>query len=75
MKTDDFNKLNSKAGFDVAKMKEAAENGKLDDFINQNLSSSASARLKQVLSSKEATEKLLSTPQAKELLKKFTKGE
>ena len=55
-------------------MKEAGEKGQLDDFVNKNLSPEASEKLKSVLSDKAACEKLLSTPQAKELLKKFTEG-
>ena len=74
MKKDDMNKLNKKLGFDVSKMKEAAENGKLDDFVNKNLSQNATKQLKDVLSTKEACEKLLSSPQAKELMKKLTEG-
>lgn len=74
MKKDDMNKLNKKLGFDVSKMKEAAENGKLDDFVNKNLSQNATKQLKDVLSNKEACEKLLSSPQAKELMKKLTEG-
>lgn len=56
------------------KIKQAQENGNLDDFINKNLSSQASAKLKQILSDKQATEKLMSTPQAKELFKKLTEN-
>ena len=60
-----------KTGIDVEKMKQAADNGNLDDFINKNLSADASQKLKNVLTNKEAAEKLLSTPQAKELMKKL----
>lgn len=63
-----------KTGVDLNKMKQAADSGNLDDFINKNLSGDASKKLKSVLSSKEQTEKLLSTPQAKELLKNLLKG-
>ena len=63
-----------KTGVDVNKMKNAAQNGKLDDFIGKNLSADASKKLKSVLSDKSATEKLLSTPEAKELLKNLLKG-
>ncbi len=69
-----MNKLNQKLGFDVLKMKEAAEKGNLDDFVNKNLSQNATKQLKDVLSNKEACEKLLSSPQAKELMKKLTEG-
>lgn len=63
-----------KTGVDVNKMKSAAENGKLDDFIGKNLSDEASQKLKSVLSDKSTAEKLLSTPEAKELLKNLLKG-
>ena len=55
-------------------LKEAAEKGNLDDFVNKNLSQNATKQLKDVLSNKEACEKLLSSPQAKELMKKLTEG-
>lgn len=78
MNKDEMNRLMSdaqkKTGIDINKMKQAADNGKLDDFINQNLSSQATQQLKNVLSDKEAAQKLLSTPQARELLKKFREG-
>lgn len=63
-----------KTGVDVSKMKNAAENGKLDDFIGKNLSADASKKLKNVLTDKSAAEKLLSSPEAKELLKNLLKG-
>lgn len=78
MNNNDMNKLmenaRKKAGIDINKMKQAAEKGNLDDFINQNLSADASKKLKNVLTDKSAAEKLLSTPQAKELMKKLMEG-
>jgi len=78
MNNNDMNKImenaKKKAGIDINKMKQAAENGNLDDFINQNLSADASKKLKNVLTDKSAAEKLLSTPQAKELMKKLMEG-
>lgn len=75
MNNNNLNKMmktaQQKTGIDMNKMKQAAEKGRLDDFINQNLSSEATKKLKNVLSNKEAAEKLLSTPQAKELMKKL----
>ena len=75
MNNNDLNKMmktaQQKTGIDMNKMKQAAEKGRLDDFINQNLSSEATKTLKNGLSNKEAAEKLLSTPQAKELMKKL----
>lgn len=64
----------SKSGIDVAKMKEAADKGNLDDFIGKNLSPEASKKLRDVLSDKSAAKKMLETKEAKELLKKFLNG-
>lgn len=78
MNNNEMNRLmkqaQQKTGIDVNKMKEAADKGQLDDFVNKNLSSQASAQLKNVLTNKEAAEKLLSTPEAKELMKKLMEG-
>lgn len=78
MNNNELNRLmktaQQKTGVDMNKMKQAAENGNLDDFINKNLSSQATKQLKNVLTNKEAAEKLLSTPQAKELMKKLMEG-
>ncbi len=78
MNNNEMNKLmenaRKKAGIDINKMKQAAEKGNLDDFINQNLSADASKKLKNVLTDKSAAEKLLSTPQAKDLMKKLMEG-
>lgn len=69
----DLNNMAKKANINVNELKQYAQNGKIDDFIDKKLSPDASKKLKQVLSDKAATEKLLSTPQAKELLNKFMK--
>lgn len=74
MKKENMNEINKKVGFDVAKMQEAAQKGQLDEFVNQNLSEKATRQLKEVLSNKEACEKLLNSPQAKELMKKLKEG-
>lgn len=66
-----MNISNNNSEINIEQMKKAAQEGKLEDFLNKNLSSQATQKLKSVLSDKEATDKLLSTPQAKELLKKF----
>lgn len=55
----------------INELKQAAENGKVDDFIDKKLSKEASQKIKNILSDKSATEKLLSTPQAKELMNKL----
>ena len=63
--------LGKRSGIDVDKMKQAVQNGKLEDYLNSNLSSNTARQVKDVLKSKEATEKLLSSAQAKELMKKL----
>lgn len=56
---------------DINELKKAVSSGSVDDFINKRLSPEQSEKIKKVLSDKNATQKLLSTPQAKELLKKL----
>lgn len=60
-----------KANINIDEFKQAAENGKVEDFINRNMSKEASQKLKNILSDKAATEKMLSSPEAKELLNKL----
>lgn len=62
-----------RANINVDELKKASASGNMDDFINRNLSPDASKKLKQVLEDKATTEKLLSTPQAKELLNRLMK--
>ena len=70
--TDDFfKKVGAKSGIDVDKMKQAVDNGRLYDYINQNLSKDVSKQLKDVLSDENKTKELLSSPQAQELMKKL----
>lgn len=73
----DDKKLSNAAGrmnINIDELKKATNSGNIDDFIDKNLKASEAQKLKQVLSNKDATEKLLSTPQAKELLKKLMKS-
>lgn len=70
----DLSQAAKKANIDLNELKKAAEGGNVDDFINKNLSAQASSKLKEILKDKDATQKLLSTPQAKELMQKFMKG-
>lgn len=58
---------------DAASLKSAAQNGSLSEYIGKTLSPETQKRLKDVLSDKNALEKLLSGKEAKELLKKFGK--
>ena len=57
----------------VDDLKKAVENGNIDSYINKNLSPDTTKKIKQVLSDKSATEKLLNTPEAKALMQKFMK--
>lgn len=78
MNSNELNKLfktaREKTGIDLNEMKKANESGRLEEFVGKNLSPKKAAQLKSVLSDKQACEKLLSTPEAKELLKKLTEG-
>lgn len=56
----------------INELKQAAQSGNVDDFIDKNLSGDAAKKIKQVLGDKNMMEKMLSTPEAKALLKKFT---
>lgn len=58
---------------DVNRMKQAAQSGRLDDFLNKNLSPETGKKLKSVLSDKKTLEKMLGSKEAQALLKKFTK--
>lgn len=71
MRNDDINSLAKKANINLDELKAAAQNGNVNDFIDKKLSPSASKKLKEVLSDKNATNQLLSTPQAKALLEKL----
>ena len=44
------------------------------DYLMKNLSPNQNKMLKEVLSDKETLKKILSTPKAQELLKKFAEG-
>ena len=56
---------------DINELKKSVENGTVDDFIDKKLSAQASKKLKEVLSDKSATQRLLDTPEAKSLLQKL----
>ncbi len=45
-----------------------------EDYLMKQLNPNQSKRLQEVLSDRNALEQLLSSPQAQELLKKFTEG-
>lgn len=66
-----LNEAAKRANINIDELKRASQNGNVDDFINCNLSPDASKKLKDILSNQSATQKLLSTPEAKELLNKL----
>ena len=53
-------------------IKSKKSNEEAEDYLKKNLTPNQNKKLKEVLSDKEAVKKLLSTPKAQELLKKFT---
>ncbi len=53
------------------KIKSQKDNKETQDFLMQKLNSSQSKKLQEVLSDKDALGKLLATPQAQDLIKKF----
>lgn len=55
-------------------VKEQKDKKGAEDFLMKQLNTNQSKRLQEVLSDRGALEQLLSTPQAQELLKKFTEG-
>lgn len=67
MNNEKFNKI-------VDDMKKHKNRQDAQDYLMQQLKPDQSKRLQELLSDKSAMEKMLSTPQAQELLKKFTEG-
>lgn len=63
-----------KTGMDVNQLKQSVEDGKFDAFANANMDPDTVAKLKQVLTDKEAAQNLLGSPEAKALLKKLMGG-
>ncbi len=66
-----MNKASKKSGIDMKKLKQAADGGNLDDFLNQNLSPDAGKRIKAALSDKNTAQKIMKSKEAQELLKKL----
>ena len=56
----------------VEKMKKQKDKNEAQDFLRKNLNPSQTKRLQEIMSDKNALQQLLATPQAQELLKKFT---
>ncbi len=55
------------------KLVEEAKQGRLEDFLSKNLSAETKAKLSSILSDKSKTDKMLASPQAKEIMKKLNK--
>lgn len=66
-------KASQKLGTKPEELKNVAKNGNINNLLN-NLGPEQSEKVKKILSDKKAASKLLSTPKAKELLKKFLGG-
>ncbi len=58
----------------INNIKSKKSNDEAQEYLKKNLSAEQNRKLKEILSDKNALEKLLSTPKAQELLKKFTEG-
>lgn len=63
----------SRLGTDLEQLKNAAQTGTLENLFS-GISSSDAEKVQKVISDKSAAEKLLSSPQAQQLLKKLLEG-
>lgn len=66
-----MNKASKKSGIDMQKLKQAADGGRLNDFLNQNLSADVGEKIKAALSDKKTAQKIIKSKEAQELLKKL----
>ena len=69
-----INQASKHLGVDPSKLKESAKSGNVSDVL-KNLDPKDAKKIQNVVSDKNAANKLLSTPQAKALLKKILGGE
>ena len=60
-------------GADKTKLKSAVDDGRLDKVLN-SLKPGDAAKVQSILSDKEAAEKMLKSPAAQILLRRFTEG-
>lgn len=67
-----MNVASEKLGVSPDKLKNMAQNGNFDDIF-KNLKPEDSKKLQQILSNKEATKEILSSPQAQNLFKSLFK--
>lgn len=63
-------KLSQRLGTDPQKLKESAQSGDMSKTLG-NLNPQDAEKVKKVLEDKDATNKLLSSPQAQQLIKKL----
>lgn len=66
-----MNLAKKKAGLDLDKLQKSAENGKINDFLEQNMDGQSVKKLKEVLSNKESAKSILNTPEAQALIRKL----
>lgn len=71
IKSDDLANAVGNSKINIDELKRAVEGGKAEQYIDKNLSAEASQMIKQVLSDKKATQKIIQSPQAKALLEKL----
>lgn len=76
MKNNNDNSVDSalkRANINIDELKKATQNGSAEDYISKKLPKDAGDKIKKILSDKDATQKILSSPEAKKLLEKFGK--
>ena len=71
IKSDDLSNAVANSNINADELKRAVEHGQAEQHIDKNLSAQASQMIKQVLSDKKATQKIIQSPQAKALLEKL----
>lgn len=59
------------SNINIDELKAAAQSGNVEQYISRALPKDASDKIKKILANKEETQKILSTPQAKDLLNKL----
>lgn len=80
IKTDNTNpksldEMMKKAGapFNAGQIRQAAQSGSLESFMQKNLDEKTLAEAKKIMSDKKAMEELLSSPQAKKIMQMLNK--
>ena len=65
-----INTISKKLGTDPEKLKQAAQSGNADEVL-KNIGTEEAQKVQKILSDREAASKLLSTPKAQQIFKKF----